>query len=211
MSAKLAVCLISGGMDSCVCAALAREAGFDLAFMHLGYGQRTQKRELKAFHCMVDYFKPKKKLIIKTSHFRLIGASSLVDESIEPEQDIMYPEGVPSTYVPFRNANLLSMAVSWAEAIGAVAVYIGATSGDGPNYPDCTIEFIEAFNEAVRTGTRPDTNIQICAPLINMTKKEIMQTGIRLQAPVHQTWSCYVNTEKPCGRCQSCLLRNHAS
>lgn len=204
---KFSVCLLSGGMDSCVCAAIAKKDGCRLALMHLGYGQRTEQRELKAFRSIASELKAEKTLEIQASHLKAIGASSLTDFTMNVEKNQAHPDGVPDTYVPFRNANLLSMAASWAEAIGAGRIYIGVTVGDGPNYPDCTDTFIKAFENAINAGTKPETCIKIFTPLINLTKENIILKGLDINAPLELTWSCYERSDKGCGVCQSCLLR----
>jgi 7-cyano-7-deazaguanine synthase len=214
-SAK-AVVLLSGGMDSCVCAAIARErhgAG-NIALLHAGYGQRTQERERRAFEGIANYYEVSagQRLVVKLDHFRAIGGSALTDANIAvPENELgaVGPLGgaIPVTYVPFRNAHFLSVAVSWAEAIGARAVYIGAVAEDSSGYPDCRVEYYQVFQELVRVGTRPETRIEIVTPVITLKKSEIIRRGLELGAPLQLTWSCYQNEDKACGACDSCLLR----
>ena len=213
-SSQKAVVLLSGGMDSCVCVAIARErhgAG-NVALVHAGYGQRTQERERRAFEEIADFYGVKQRLVVQLEHFRAIGGSALTDARIAvPENELgaAGPHGsaIPVTYVPFRNAHFLSAAVSWAEAIGAGAVYIGAVAEDSSGYPDCRAEYYEVFQELVRVGTRPETRIEIATPVIRMKKSEIIRRGMELGAPLHLTWSCYQNEDKACGACDSCLLR----
>jgi 7-cyano-7-deazaguanine synthase len=211
-----AVVLLSGGMDSCVSAAMARErhgAG-NMALLHAGYGQRTEERERRAFEEIADFYavSPGRRLVVQLDHFRAIGGSALTDAKIAvPENELgaAGPQGssIPVTYVPFRNAHFLSVAVSWAEAIGAQAVYIGAVAEDSSGYPDCRAEYYQVFQELVRVGTRPETHIEIRTPVIALTKSEIIRRGIELGAPLHLTWSCYQNEDRACGVCDSCLLR----
>src|SRR5271154_1257985 len=211
-----AVVLLSGGMDSCVCAAIARErhGPGNVALLHAGYGQRTQGRERRAFDAIADYYgvSQSQRLVGQLDHFRAIGGSALTDAKIAvPENELgtTGPHGsaIPVTYVPFRNAHFLSVAVSWAEAIGAGAVYIGAVAEDSSGYPDCRAEYYQVFQELIRVGTRPETEIEIVTPVITLKKREIIRRGITLGAPLHLTWSCYQGEEKACGACDSCLLR----
>ncbi len=211
-----AVVLLSGGMDSCVCAAIAREkhGPGNVALLHAGYGQRTQERERRAFEGIADFYGVSKeqRLIVQLDHFRAIGGSALTDAKISvPENELgaagAHGSAIPVTYVPFRNAHFLSVGVSWAEAMGASAVYIGAVAEDSSGYPDCRAEYYEVFQELVRVGTRPETEIKIETPVIRMKKSGIIRRGIGLGAPLELTWSCYQGEEKACGVCDSCLLR----
>lgn len=211
------VVLLSGGMDSCVCAATARErhgAG-NIALLHASYGQRTESREAKAFSDIADFYSAQQRLMVRLEHFRAIGGSALTDPSIAvPENELGSPaangSAIPVTYVPFRNAHFLSVAVSWAEAIGAGAIYIGAVAEDSSGYPDCRPEYYKVFQELIRVGTRPETQIEIVTPVIAMKKSQIIRKGIELGAPLHLTWSCYQNAQEACGVCDSCLLRLRA-
>ena len=211
-----AVALLSGGMDSCVCAAIAREKhGSDnLALLHASYGQRTEKRERRAFQEIADFYGVRERLMIQLDHFRAIGASALTDPRIRvPENELVQPRAgsaIPVTYVPFRNAHFLSAAVSWAEAIGAGAIYIGAVQEDSSGYPDCRPEYYRVFQELIRVGTKPETQIEMMTPVIGMKKGEILRRGLDLGAPLHLTWSCYQGEEEACGACDSCLLRLRA-
>ena len=202
----LAVILVSGGMDSCVTAALAAPH-YDMAFLHLNYGQRTQARELKAFKDLADFYHVERRLVIDTGHLHAIGGSSLTDENMKVGLADLEHEGVPETYVPFRNANILAMATSWAEVLRAKAIFIGAVEEDSSGYPDCTKKFFEAFNAVIATGTKPDTHIEIKTPIIDLQKEEIIRRGLDAGAPLHLTWSCYQNEDKACGVCDSCALR----
>src|SRR5438132_2601904 len=209
-SSSLAVCLVSGGMDSCVTAAIGREENEDLAFLHVSYGQRTEARERQAFNELAEYFGVTQRLAVSIEHLKQIGGSSLTDPNIAvTEANLASPE-IPTSYVPFRNSHLLSIAVSWAEVIGAQRIYVGAVAEDSSGYPDCRPEFYEAFQRAIDTGTRPETNIKIVAPVIHLRKSEIVQRGIELGAPLELTWSCYQAEDKACGRCDSCALRLRA-
>jgi 7-cyano-7-deazaguanine synthase len=212
-----AVVLLSGGMDSCVCAAMARErhGAANIALLHAGYGQRTQARERRAFSEIADFYGVRDRLIVQLDHFRAIGGSALTDSRIAvPENELRAPgqhdSSIPVTYVPFRNAHFLSVAVSWAEAIGAGAIYIGAVAEDSSGYPDCRPEYYRAFQEVIRVGTRPETRIEIVTPVITLKKSEIIRRGIELGAPLHLTWSCYQGEDVACGACDSCLLRLRA-
>jgi 7-cyano-7-deazaguanine synthase len=202
----IAVVLVSGGMDSCVTAAIANQ-DYELAFLHLNYSQRTEKRELKAFHDIADYYKVEKRLIISTEHLKQIGGSSLTDNTIAVQQADLERKEIPTSYVPFRNATFLSIAVSWAEVIGAAKIFIGAVEEDSSGYPDCRLEFYEAFNKVIELGTKPATKITIETPIIHLSKSEIILRGNALSAPLQLTWSCYQNEDKACGICDSCALR----
>lgn len=206
MKKDLAVVLVSGGIDSCVTAAIAGEK-YALAFLHINYGQRTERRELRAFHEIADYYNVSDRLVVDMQHLRMIGGSSLTDRSMElPIADLTRKE-IPDTYVPFRNANMLSVAVSWAEVIRAKRIFIGVVEEDSSGYPDCRQDFIDAFNLMVSVGTKPETGIIIVTPLIVMKKSEIIKKGAELKAPSHLSWSCYQYEEIACGVCDSCAIR----
>jgi 7-cyano-7-deazaguanine synthase len=215
--ARKAVVLLSGGMDSCVSAAIARErhgAG-NIALLHAEYGQRTERRERRAFDDIAEFYGVRERLVVQLDHFRSIGGSALTDTKIAvPENELgaKAPHGnsIPVTYVPFRNAHFLSVSVSWGEAIGAGAIYIGAVAEDSSGYPDCRPEYYRVFQELIRVGTRPETQIEMVAPVIMLKKSEIIRKGIELRAPLHLTWSCYQSEEAACGACDSCLLRLRA-
>lgn len=203
---KLAVVAVSGGMDSCVTTAIA-DTEYKLALIHINYGQRTETRELKAFHDIADHYHAEKKLVIDFSHFKKIGGSSLTDNSIEVTEANLKSKEIPTSYVPFRNANILAACVSWAEVIGAEAIFIGAVFEDSSGYPDCTPQFFKAFEKSIEYGTKPKTKLSIITPIINFKKDEIIQKGLELKAPLHLTWSCYKNEDEACGKCDSCALR----
>jgi 7-cyano-7-deazaguanine synthase len=203
---KKAVVLVSGGMDSLVTAAIAGQ-DYELAFLHLNYGQRTQKRELRSFIDIADYYNVKERLVVDVKYLSEIGGSLLTDRTKEISKANLNNQGIPNTYVPFRNANILSIAVSWAEVIGAGKIYIGAVEEDSSGYPDCREVFYKAFNDVIRVGTKPDSNITIETPVIHLKKHEIVIKGSELQVPFELTWSCYQNDEKACGECDSCALR----
>src|SRR5206468_8615238 len=194
---RKAVVLLSGGMDSCVSAAIAREghgAG-NIALLHAGYGQRTQRRERRAFEEIADFYGARQRLVVQLDHCRAIGGSALTDEKIAvPENELGAPgpqgSAIPVTYVPFRNAHFLSVAVSWAEVIGAGAIHIGAVAEDSSGYPDCRPEYYRVFQELIHAGTRPEPRIEIVTPAIQMQKSEIIRRGLELGAPLHLTWSC---------------------
>ena len=207
---QLAVCLVSGGMDSCVTAAIAHEENDELAFLHVSYGQRTEQREREAFEAVADHYGVKSRLVISLEHLAQIGGSSLTDAAIPVTPANLAAPGIPSSYVPFRNAHLLAAAASWGEVINATAIYIGAVAEDSSGYPDCRPEFYRAFQNVLDLGTRPETNIIIKTPVIDMRKSEIVRKGLDLGAPLHLTWSCYQASEAACGNCDSCALRLRA-
>jgi 7-cyano-7-deazaguanine synthase len=204
----LSVVAISGGMDSCVTLAIASSQG-EVAGFHITYGQLSEDKELEAFTAVADHYGIERRLVVSLEHLKTIGGSSLTDESKPIPQTEPGGRGIPSTYVPFRNAHVLSVAVSWAEVIGADRVYMGAVEEDSSGYPDCRAEFYDAFGKAVDAGTRPDTHIEIVTPLISKTKGQIVKKGVELNAPFHLTWSCYRPPVKgkACGLCESCRLR----
>ncbi len=202
-----AVILVSGGMDSCVTAAIAKEDGHELCFLHLNYGQRTEKRELMAFHNIADFYDVKDRLVVDMSHLAQIGGSCLTDHIIDVPTADLDNEEIPISYVPFRNANILSAATSWAEVLGAKVLYIGAVEEDSSGYPDCRRSFYDAFERTIDEGTKPDTHIKIITPLIKLSKKEIILEGHALHAPINLSWSCYERENIPCGECDSCALR----
>ena len=205
-SNNIAVVAVSGGLDSCVSAAIANQ-NHELAFAHINYGQRTEKRELKAFHDIADHYGVKKRLIIDYTHLAEIGGSSLTDKTIQVSKADLSNREIPSSYVPFRNANILSACVSWAEVLNASKIFIGAVYEDSSGYPDCRPSFFKAFEKMIDEGTKPSTKIRIETPIINLSKAEIVKEGIRLNAPLHLTWSCYQNEDEACGVCDSCALR----
>jgi len=204
---NLAIVLVSGGLDSCVTMAIAMKE-HNIAILHVGYGQRTQTREYNSFRSVTRFYNiPETRILtIELDFLRKIGGSSLTDHNIPVDKDKVNA-GIPASYVPFRNTHLLSIAVSWAEAIKAESIYIGAVKQDSPDYPDCRAEYYEAYNKLVEVGTKPSTNIKVITPLINMSRSDIVKKGIEIGAPLQLTWSCYERNDKACGSCQSCLLR----
>ena len=202
-----AVCLVSGGMDSCVTAAIANEEVNRLAFLHVSYGQRTEERERRAFEEIADHYAVEQRLVVSLEQLAKIGGSSLTDKDIAVASANLASQSIPTSYVPFRNAHFLSIATSWAEVIHAESIYIGAVAEDSSGYPDCRSEFYEAFQLAISLGTKPETDIQIRTPVIAMKKWEIVTLGRRLNAPLELTWSCYGELEQACGDCDSCALR----
>ncbi len=204
-----AVVLVSGGMDSLVTAALA-SLSYVPSFLHLNYGQRTESRELKAFNEIADFYSVKNRLVSRIDPLKHVGGSSLTDEDIPIEKADLDSNNIPSSYVPFRNAHFLAAAVSWAEVLGASAVFIGAVEEDSSGYPDCKREFYDAFEKAVDIGTKPDTIIKIITPIINMRKSEIIKKGVELNTPLELSWSCYQNNDVACGECDSCAIRLRA-
>jgi 7-cyano-7-deazaguanine synthase len=207
---SLAVCLVSGGMDSCVTAAIAREENDELAFLHVSYGQRTELRERQAFEQLADYYGVDRRLAVTIEYLTQIGGSSLTDKIIPIAGADLTAPGIPTSYVPFRNAHLLSIAASWAEVIGGRAIYIGAVAEDSSGYPDCRPEFLAAFQETISAGTKPETSITIKTPVIDFRKSEIILRARELGAPLQLTWSCYREGDRACGSCDSCALRLRA-
>jgi len=205
---ELAVVLVSGGMDSCVVLALAAR-DHDLALLHVTYGQRTWRRELQSFHALADHYGVSRRLVASIGYLREIGGSSLLDERL-PVPEGPPGRGIPSTYVPFRNAHLLAIAASWGEVMGARRIFFGAMEEDSSGYPDCREAFVQAFNRLVEVGTRPETRLEVVAPLLHLRKSEVVRLGVELGAPFELTWSCYQREDRPCGRCESCVLRARA-
>jgi 7-cyano-7-deazaguanine synthase len=206
MSRPLAVVCVSGGMDSAVTAAMAA-LDHSLAFLHANYGQRTEGAELKAFQALADHFAASARLVVDFSALRAIGGSSLTDTSIPVREGSPVAGVLPTSYVPFRNAHLLAAAASWAEVLGAKAIFVGAVWEDSSGYPDCRPVFYEAFEEAIRQGTKPETDIRVVTPVIGLRKAEIVRKGLELAVPFEKTWSCYQSETQACGVCESCLLR----
>jgi len=204
----LAIVLVSGGMDSCVTAAIARTQ-YRLALLHVNYGQRTETRELKAFRDIAAYYHvPENNILIShIDYLSKIGGSSLTDASMDVQDAQLDSKEIPTSYVPFRNTLFLTIAVSWGEVIGAKKVFIGAVEQDSPGYPDCKPAYYEAFNKLIKVGTKPTTSIEVETPLISKSKAEIVKMGVSLSAPLHLSWSCYKNMDKACGVCHSCFLR----
>jgi 7-cyano-7-deazaguanine synthase len=204
-----AVVLMSGGMDSCVTAAIAARS-YELAALHATYGQRTAGRELECFNALADHFGVAHRLVARLGYFADIGGSSLTDTRLEVHDADLANKSIPNTYVPFRNAHFLAIATSWAEVLGASKIFIGAVCEDSSGYPDCRPEYYRAMDALIRAGTRPETNITVETPLISLLKRDIVKRGSELGAPFHLTWSCYRDTEVACGACDSCALRLRA-
>jgi 7-cyano-7-deazaguanine synthase len=202
-----AVVLVSGGMDSCVTAALARARHRDLAFLHASYGQRTATRERRAFEALADHYAVARRLVVAMEPLRAVGGSSLTDPSRPVSAMDLAARDIPSSYVPFRNGNLLAVAVSWAETLGASRIYIGAVGEDASGYPDCRPAFYAAFNAVIATGTAVGEALRVETPVIHLRKAEIVREGLRLGAPLHLTWSCYQGETLACGLCDSCGFR----
>ena len=204
-----AIVLVSGGMDSLVTAVIAKKECDEIYFLHLNYGQRTEVRELRSFRKMKDFFKPRDVLIVDVSYLKDIGGSSLTDENMKIK-DFGGSNEVPTSYVPFRNSHLITIAASWAEVIGANRIYIGAVEEDSSGYPDCSESFYKAIGKAIALGTKDETEIEIITPIIHKKKSEIIKLGVKLDAPLELSWSCYKNNNIACGKCDSCVLRINA-
>jgi 7-cyano-7-deazaguanine synthase len=205
----LAVVLSSGGMDSCVTTAIAK-LDYRLAMLHVAYGQRTEARELRAFNALADFYVAEQRLVTHFNHLKSIGGSSLTDTKIAVEAADLDRSGIPTSYVPFRNAHFISIAVSWGEVLGAEKIFVGAVAEDSSGYPDCRPEYYAAFNQVIAIGTKPETHLEIVTPVIHMRKSEIVRRGRELGAPFELTWSCYQGQEAACGVCDSCALRLRA-
>lgn len=205
----LAVILASGGMDSCVTTAIA-SVDHRLAMLHVRYGQRTEDRELRAFNAVADFFQADYRLVCRLDHLKQIGGSSLTDPEIAVELANLERADIPSSYVPFRNAHFISIAVSWGEVLGARKIFVGAVAEDSSGYPDCRPEYYAAFNQVIAVGTKPETELEIVTPVISMRKSEIVRRGQALGAPFELTWSCYQQEDVACGMCDSCALRLRA-
>lgn len=203
-----AIVLLSGGMDSLVCAGEALQKNYQVSFLHMNYGQKTSAREHKSFDDIADFYKirPADRKIIDMTFLKQIGGSSLTDESIAVKNYKGDSNVIPDSYVPFRNSIILSLAVSWAEVVGATKLYIGANHEDSPGYPDCRPSYYEAFNKVIKEGTKAG-NIEIITPVISMKKKDIVLRGQELKVPFALSWSCYKSSDKACGICDSCALR----
>ena len=202
---RKAIVLLSGGLDSLLTLAIAIENGYKVFPLHLNYGQITQSKEEQAFHNIIHYYEITEKLIVDIEYLKKIGGSSLTDENIRPENQ--QHSKIPNSYVPFRNANILAIATSWAEVIAAESIFIGASEVDFSGYPDCRRIFFDSFEQTINYGTKPETDIKIITPLIFMTKDEIVKKGIELKIPFELSWSCYYSNDIACGECESCKLR----
>jgi 7-cyano-7-deazaguanine synthase len=203
-----AVVLLSGGMDSCVCAALAARE-YNAAALHISYGQRTQERERESFQRICDRLVIRERLVVRNEALKMIGGSALTDDEIDVPESHDIGSDIPITYVPFRNAHFLAVAVSWAEVLGASKIYIGAVEQDSSGYPDCRPAYYQAYNQVIKAGTK-EGDIEVVTPLIAMRKSEIVRLGLELGAPFDLTWSCYSREDRACGVCDSCVLRLRA-
>lgn len=205
---ELAVALVSGGMDSLVCAAMANEEYERLALLHLNYGQKTEKRELESFKKIAEFYNVKKEYqkVIDVSFLKQIGGSSLTDDAIHVKKYKGDSKEIPDSYVPFRNTHIISMAVSWAEIISATKIFIGAVYEDSSGYPDCRPSYYKAINNLIKEGTK-NGNIEVITPVIFFKKNEIVKKALELKAPLKFSWSCYERNDKACGVCDSCALR----
>jgi len=193
-------------MDSAVTAAIAA-ADHEVAFLHADYGQRTEGRERACFHALADHYGARDRLVVDFPALRAVGGSSLTDERIPVREGEPEKGRIPTSYVPVRNAHLLSAATSWGEVLGARALFIGAVEEDSSGYPDCRPAFYRAFEEAIRQGTRPETALRIETPVIALSKAGIVRRGTALGVPFEKTWSCYQAQDVACGACESCRLR----
>ncbi|MDL0132879.1 MULTISPECIES: 7-cyano-7-deazaguanine synthase QueC [Halobacterium] len=210
MSAKRAVVLASGGMDSATAAAVAHNAGYEVYMLHTSYGQQTERKEHECATAQAAALGAADFLHLTTDHLSKIGASSLTDDEMAVADADMESDEIPTSYVPFRNANLLAMATSYAEANDCEAVFIGAHSEDFSGYPDCQPAFFEAFQQTVAAGTKPDTEISINAPFVDWSKTDIAERGLELGVPYEHTWSCYRAEAPACGTCDACAFRLQA-
>jgi 7-cyano-7-deazaguanine synthase len=205
-----AVCLLSGGMDSSTLAFLAKHDGYDILALHFTYGQRTEEKERECAKRIARHLNALEFLDVDLAYLKKVGASSLTDQRMQVKPHSEAGEGIPETYVPFRNANLLSVATSFAEARAADAIYIGVQASDYSGYPDCRPEFIDAFQKVITLGTRPDSGIELKTPFVRLNKAEILKIGMELNVPYEDTWSCYSENEIACGICGSCHFRREA-
>lgn len=203
---KKAICIMSGGMDSTLSAYIAKDEGYEIIGLHFNYEQRTQSKELECFHAICDNLEVSNRYVLDLDFFKQIGASALTDKSIEvPTSGV--EEGVPITYVPFRNGIFLSMAAAIAEKEGATILSIGVVQEDSSGYPDCTQEYIVAMQNAINLGTKKETELEIKMPLVHLKKSQIVEYALKLNVPLELTWSCYKNENAACGVCDSCRLR----
>ncbi len=203
---KKALCVMSGGMDSTLSAYMMKNEGYEIVAVHFNYEQRTQTKELECFNNICDDLDVKEKYVLDLDFFKQLGASALTDKSIDvPTTGV--EEGVPVTYVPFRNGIFLSMAAAIGEKEGAEVISIGVVEEDSSGYPDCRESYIKSMQESINLGTKDETSIEIKMPLVHLQKSQIVQESFKLKVPLELTWSCYKNEEKACGVCDSCRLR----
>ena len=203
---KKAVCIMSGGMDSTLSAYMKKNDGYEIIGVHFNYDQRTQEKELKCFNDICDDLKVKQKYILDLDFFKQLGASALTDKSIDVPTNGL-EDGVPVTYVPFRNGIFLSMAAAIAEKEGAEVISIGVVEEDSSGYPDCRFDYIKSMQESINLGTKDETNITIDMPLVKLQKSQIVKKALEIDVPLELTWSCYKNEDEACGVCDSCRLR----
>jgi len=203
---KKAVCIISGGMDSALGAKIAQNEGYSIIALHFNYGQRTEKKELESFRKISKKLQCIESYEIDLDFFKQIGASALIDDALDIPTDGI-EEGVPITYVPFRNGIFISIATALAEKHGAEALFIGVVEEDSSGYPDCRDTYIKSMEESINLGTKDETKLEIKMPLVHMQKSEIVLKSLELNVPLEDTWSCYKNEEQACGICDSCRLR----
>lgn len=209
MNNNKAIVLLSGGMDSLVTAAIAAKENSELYFLHASYGQLTQAKELHSFEQIATHYRAKDRKVIELSWLRNLGGSRLTDADFEATEETA-AKSFPDTYVPFRNPNLICMAVSWAEVVGAECIYLGVVEDDSSGYPDCSKSFIQAMQKTIDVARGVSHPIQLRAPVIDMSKSEIISLGMKLRAPFELSWSCYFASDKACGKCDSCRLRLNA-
>ncbi|WP_338096187.1 7-cyano-7-deazaguanine synthase QueC [Methanorbis rubei] len=202
-----AVCLMSGGMDSTTLAYIAKDMGYDILALHMNYGQRTQNKELACARRAAEALDAADFVEISLDYFTRFGTSSLTDMDIAVEEGTLGRADRPNTYVPFRNANLISIATSYCESRDGDAMFIGVQSGDHIGYPDCTPEFIAAMQNVIRIGTQTEKEIKLLTPFVSMNKTDILREGLRLGVQYEDTWSCYDTEDTACGVCSSCLSR----
>ncbi len=205
----MAIVLISGGISSCLTVAMALKR-YELAFLHLSYGQKTEKRELKAYKDLASFFKVKKRLVASVKYLKDIGGSSLTDKKINISKASIHSNGIPSSYVPFFNSNLVAIAVSWAEVLNIGKIFIGVNWETSKKYPDCTGRYFNMIRKVISEGTKPSTSISVETPLLNTRKKDVILKSKELNLPLHLTWSCYKNNDIACGECEGCHERLRA-
>ncbi len=203
---KKAVCIMSGGMDSTLSAYMMKSDDYEIIAVHFNYDQRTESKELECFHNICDELKVLERYVLDLDFFKQLGASALTDKSIEvPTSGV--EEGIPVTYVPFRNGIFLSMAAAIAEKEGAKLISIGVVEEDSSGYPDCRESYIKSMQESINLGTKDNTNIEIHMPLVKLQKSQIVKKALELEVPLSLTWSCYKDEDEACGICDSCRLR----
>ena len=203
---KKAVCIISGGMDSALAAKIEKKDGYEIIALHFNYNQRTQDKELECFELISKDLNVKDKYVIDLDFFKQIGATALIGNEIDVPTDGIKP-GVPVTYVPYRNGIFLSIAAAVAQKHDAEAIFIGVVEEDSSGYPDCRESFIKSIENSINLGLKDDSNLRIETPLIHLSKAQIVNKSLELGVKLEHTWSCYKNSDKACGVCDSCRLR----